>query len=183
MQLEEKTIHLRDGAVCVLRSPGPRDAEELLAYLRLTSAETPFMIRFPAEVTMTVPQETEYLIRTLCAPGAVMISAVVDGALAGNCGVNPVLERQKTAHRASFGLAVKQAYWGRGIGGLLLDEAVRAAAELGYGQLELDVFGRNERAQRLYASRGFAVCGRIPRAFRLGEGEYDDAVLMVKMLR
>ena len=182
MQFQPKNVALRDGTVCRLRSPAPADAQAMLDYLRLTSGETPYMIRFPDEVDLTAEQERAVLEDRLTAPRAGMIGAFIGGVLAANCGVDPVAERRKQRHRCEFGIAVKQAFWGRGIGGLLLDEALRWAGETGYEQLELSVFGENVRAQRLYRSRGFSEVGRVPRAFRLGEGVYDDEIIMIRDL-
>ena len=47
MKLEERSVTLRDGTLALLRSPETCDAEQLNAYLRLTSAETHFMVRYP----------------------------------------------------------------------------------------------------------------------------------------
>lgn len=183
MQFAEKKILLRDGRECLLRSPGPEDAAALVEYLRQTSGETPYMIRFPEEVTLTEEQEAEFLAGQLEAPGCMMIGAFVAGQLAANAGINPVIQRKKTMHRAQFGIAVKKAWWGLGIGGALVEECLRSAALLGYEQLELDVFAGNERARRLYAAKGFQETGRIPRAFRLSEDHYEDGIFMVKLLK
>lgn len=183
MQFQPKNVALRGGTVCRLRSRPPADAQAMLDYLRLTSGETPYMIRFPDEVTLTVEQERAVLEDELTAPRAGMIGAFIDGVLAASCGVDPVAERRKQSHRCEFGIAVKQAFWGRGIGGLLLDEALRWAGETGYEQLELSVFGENVRKPHdCTLPRGFSEVGRVPRAFRLGEGVYDDEIIMIRDL-
>ena len=61
MKFEEKTILLRDGKACLLRSPGPADGAVMLEYLRQTAAETPYMLRCPDEVAMTMKDEVAYL--------------------------------------------------------------------------------------------------------------------------
>ena len=182
MRYLEKTIRLPRGAACILRSPGPADSAALLEYLRLTSGETPYMIRFPDEITNTEEEEVAFLENLLLSPNAGMIAAWQGGELMGNCGINPIGIQRKLHHRASFGIAVKKRFWGLGVGGALLDAAIRTAAELGYEQLELGVFAGNGRAQLLYASRGFTEIGRTPRAFRLSENDYDDELLMAKTL-
>ena len=35
---------------------------------------------------------------------------------------------------------------------------------------------------RLYESLGFEACGRIPKAFRLKNGNYEDEIVMTKAL-
>jgi ribosomal-protein-alanine N-acetyltransferase len=48
----------------------------------------------------------------------------------------------------------------RGIGGLLLDDALRAAEHIGARAVYLEVRTSNEAARALYASRGFVAVGR-----------------------
>jgi ribosomal protein S18 acetylase RimI-like enzyme len=50
--------------------------------------------------------------------------------------------------------------WGTGIGGRLVDAVLAAAAARGYRTAQLWTQADNERALRLYASRGFARTGR-----------------------
>ena len=140
------------------------------------------MLRTPEEVTQSLAEEEAFLAGCLASPRSLMIGAWIDGTLAGSCGLHPVGERRKLLHRAEFGMAVKRTFWGMGIGGLLLDELTAAASGMGYEQLELGVFSKNARARRLYASRGFVETGRIPRAWRLSDGGYDDELLMSRPL-
>jgi GNAT superfamily N-acetyltransferase len=50
--------------------------------------------------------------------------------------------------------------WGQGIGGLVMDAVFNEARKEGYRRIELWTHERdNERAQRLYRSRGFAPTG------------------------
>jgi [ribosomal protein S18]-alanine N-acetyltransferase len=52
--------------------------------------------------------------------------------------------------------------WGRGIGGALLDAVIAESARRGWHRIHLSTHERdNERAQRLYASRGFRRTGTI----------------------
>ena len=49
-------------------------------------------------------------------------------------------------------------------------------------QLELEVIKENERAKRLYRSKGFVKTGDRPRVLRLPNGKYLDEELMVLYL-
>ena len=55
---------------------------------------------------------------------------------------------------------VDPARWGQGIGGAVLDAAIGEAARRGYERIQLWTHEDNERAHRLYVSRGFAHSGR-----------------------
>jgi ribosomal-protein-alanine N-acetyltransferase len=72
-------------------------------------------------------------------------------------------------------VAVAPAARGRGIGGLLLDGAIAAAAEHGAEALYLDVRESNARARALYDSRGFVEVGRRRRYYRRPS---EDAIIL-----
>jgi ribosomal protein S18 acetylase RimI-like enzyme len=55
---------------------------------------------------------------------------------------------------------VEPGRWGAGIGGRLVDAVLATAAARGYRTAQLWTQADNERALRLYASRGFARTGR-----------------------
>ncbi len=58
--------------------------------------------------------------------------------------------------------------WGAGIGGVILDTALAEAKRWHYSRMQLWTHEDNERAQRLYRSRGFAPTGRTVE----GRGEW-----------
>ena len=63
----------------------------------------------------------------------------------------------------------------RGLGGLLLDAAIAAAADHGAEALYLDVRESNVRARALYDSRGFVEVGRRRRYYRRPA---EDAIVL-----
>ena len=88
-----------------------------------------------------------------------------------------------TIHLARYGVAelgmnLAAEVRGRGLGGLLLDDLLDAARELGAHKVELQVWPHNEPALRLYLSRGFTVEGRIREHYRRASGQRWDAILM-----
>jgi ribosomal-protein-alanine N-acetyltransferase len=72
-------------------------------------------------------------------------------------------------------MAVAQDRWGQRIGAMLLDALVAEAARRGCTDVFLEVRVDNERAQRLYRSRGFAEIG-IRRGYYQPSG--TDALVM-----
>ncbi len=76
-------------------------------------------------------------------------------------------------------VAVAPSARGRGIGGLLLDVAIRAAAENRAEALYLDVRESNVRARALYDSRGFVEVGRRRRYYRR---PYEDAIVLRRVI-
>lgn len=182
MQYEPREIMLRDGTHCLLRSAEESDASALLEHLRVTAGETDFLLRYPEEVTLTEEQEREFLHDNLESPGKVMITAFVGKRLAGTTGVQGIGSRAKIHHRCSLGIALGQEFWENGLGTALMEAALEQATVMGFEQIELGVFGKNLRAQKLYKRFGFEVWGVTKHAFRLKDGSYDDEILMGKFL-
>ena len=57
------TLEVKDkaGQTIVLRNAEESDAEDLIKYLRITTGETPFLIREPDEVKLTLEQEKHFI--------------------------------------------------------------------------------------------------------------------------
>ena len=72
-----KTITLKDGRECVLRSTVDRDARAVLDNFILTHEETDFLTSVPEEISLTVEQEMEYLRRKAGSPDEAELIAEV----------------------------------------------------------------------------------------------------------
>ncbi len=183
MRFMEKRTSLRDGRECVLRSPETADAEAMLDYLYKTSQETDYLVRYPEEAVMSIEQEEDFLNRVNAEDMPdMMITAWVDGRMAGAASVNQISGRIKMRHRASLGIAILKEYWGIGLGNILMLTALREAKNMGYYQLELGVFADNGRAIALYGKMGFETWGTTKNAFRLKDGTMVDEIIMGKIL-
>lgn len=182
MKFREKEIGLKDGTICILRSPNEQDAEEMIKYLKMTSEETHFMVRYPEEIDMTTDKEIEFLKENLNSNKDMMIAAFVNNDLAGNAGISSVRDCIKLKHRAVFGISIKEEYWNNGIGSAMLREVIEQARQMGYEQIELGVFSDNEKAKTLYKKYGFEVWGNTKNAFKLKDGTYCDEIIMGRMI-
>jgi RimJ/RimL family protein N-acetyltransferase len=80
-------------------------------------------------------------------------------------------------HVADLGLMVAASHRRRGVGTLLLEQAVVWARECGVRKLELHVFPWNEPALGLYEAFGFVREGYRKRHYERGD-ELVDAILM-----
>ena len=80
-------------------------------------------------------------------------------------------------HVADIGVMVAESHRRRGVGTLLLEQALAWARDAGVRKLELHVFPWNEPALSLYESFGFEREGYRRRHYERG-GELVDAVLM-----
>ena len=61
MIFQEKTITDKLGRTVVFRNARPEDGEDLIKYLKATSAETPYLIREPDEITITKESEENFI--------------------------------------------------------------------------------------------------------------------------
>lgn len=73
-----------------------------------------------------------------------------------------------TTERPSIGIAVGDAYQGRGVGGRLMRFLIEEARRQGKKGLELTTDKANTRGQQLYLKCGFRIAG---------EGAHDDYVM------
>lgn len=181
MLFEEKIIALKDGTQALLRSPRASDAPALLDYLKTTSAETEFVLRYPEECTMTVEQEERFIESVNASAGSVMIVCEINGRIAGNCSLS-MGGRIKVRHRGSVAIALYREFWGKGIGTRLFEEMIALGRQHGLIQLELEFIEGNERGRALYEKMGFEIVAVRPDAYCLKDGSLRKEYLMMKKL-
>ena len=87
--------------------------------------------------------------------------AEVDGGFAGYCFVAaPGREVADDSNEAELvAIYVYSRHWGQGVGRALLEAALAETTRLGYEEIVLWTFARNERALRLYRAAGFEPDG------------------------
>ena len=173
-----KTIKLKDGRECLLRSGTESDGAEALACFDLAHAQTDFLLSYPDEKGFTVEQEAQFLKEKAEAQDEIELLALVDGKVVGLAGFDRVGAREKIRHRASFGISIGREYWGLGIGRAMTEVCIACAKDAGYAQLELDAVKENARAIALYQSLGFVEYGRNPRGFLSRLSGWQELVLM-----
>lgn len=170
------------GRTVVFRSAEPSDAADLIRYLKETTAETPYLIREPDEVTLTVQQEEAFLAAKKEEPRALMLLAFLDGEHIGNCSVSGIGNYRRYSHRCEVAIALYQKYCGAGIGAQMMELALAEAKRAGYEQAELEVVATNRPAVALYHKLGFSVHGTFPHNVKYSDGSYADAYWMMRQL-
>ena len=93
----ETEIQLKNGCTAVVRNVRPEDAKQMIEYLRTVSGESPFLLREPDEVNFTVEKERAILQNKAESPNEIMLTAYINGELAGNCSC---LRAARTRRRA-----------------------------------------------------------------------------------
>jgi putative acetyltransferase len=110
-----------------------------------------------------------------------LLVAVIDGKVIGSLGLARLEGRR--SHVGTFGMAVHDAYAGRGAGTALIAAAVEQADRwLNLRRLELTVWADNARAIALYERFGFEREGRMG-DYAWRDGEYVDAISMARIRR
>lgn len=124
----------------------------------------------------SIADERRYLRTIHKHPDAAVFVAEDEGAIVGRLSLarDP---HPASRHVADLGLMVAETHRRRGVGTMLLEQAVAWARAAGVGKLELHVFPWNEPALALYASFGFEREGYRRRHYERG-GELVDAILI-----
>lgn len=182
MLFHEKRIILKDGSEAVLRSPDKSDAEAMTSFVKAIATETDFTLRTPEEYDRLTPEaEATSIERINASKNVTSIICTLDGRLCANCNLQLNL-KTKIRHRATIGIAVYKEFWGRGIGGAMIDEMIALAKKLGVTQLELTVMESNSRAISLYERKGFTAVATLPNAYRTPDGQFFSQITMIKAI-
>ena len=182
MRYKSITVKDKTGKDIELRNAEVSDAESLIEYLKVTNAETPYLICEPEEITLSLEQEKEIIRRKEGAERELLLLAFENEKHIGNVSLMSVGTSMRYSHRCSIAIALYKEYCGRGIGRLMLEAILDVAKKTGYTQAELEVVTENTGALHLYESVGFVKYGQLPNSMRYKDGHTVDSFLMVKEL-
>ena len=158
------------------------DAAAFGSFMRTVLAETDYLVMDESGFSFGLEDLKAILHQKEASPRDFVFLAFLDEEVVGAVTVASSTQ-QALAHIGTVFVAVKKAYWGQGIGRLLLEEVCVWAEEMGVlARLELTVQTRNERAVALYQQIGFAIEGVKPRGVRTSEGEWADLYYMGLLL-
>jgi ribosomal protein S18 acetylase RimI-like enzyme len=142
-----------------IRPARPRDFAGIWAIFRAVVAGGDTYAYAP-DTTMTEAR------RIWMDPPAVAFIAEQAGRIVGTYALRPN-QPGLGDHVANCGYMTHPDARGRGVGGAMCEHSLAAARERGYTALQFNfVVASNEGAVRLWQKHGFAVVGRVPRAFR-----------------
>ncbi|MFP4478074.1 MAG: N-acetyltransferase family protein [Candidatus Izemoplasmatales bacterium] len=153
------------------------DAKEVLAYLKKIGSETDFLLFGPEGVPMTLEQEEAFLEKVNQTPYSRMYLVKDNNQIIGN-GYIHANPRSRIQHKAEIAISVLEAYWGKGVGKLLMKTLIDYAKETSFIEtIYLDVVSDNTRAIKLYEKFGFKTYGINERAIKINN-DYHDWLLM-----
>ena len=184
MTIKPFDFKLKDGRTATLLSPRDQDINGVIEYLKISAAETDFILRYPEECDKyTYDAEKAIFDRMNASEDEAMFICLVDGKVAGNCGIH-FSNKLKTRHRAGVAIALCKEFWNLGIGTRMFEEMEKLALTKTYVQiLELDFVEGNTRARALYEKMGYKITGRRPEAICLKDGKLLDEYMMQKKLK
>jgi RimJ/RimL family protein N-acetyltransferase len=182
MQFGEMSIQDKLGRTVVLRNARPEDSADLIKYLKITSAETPYLIREPDEITITEENEKQFIQAKIEDERELMLVAFIDEKHIGNCSLMRIAPYKRYNHRCDVAIALYKEYCGCGIGKAMLQTILDVAKRVCYEQAELEVMAENKDAIAMYEKLGFKKFGTFPDNMKYADGSYIDSYWMMKKL-
>lgn len=163
-----------------VRRGEPADAAALVNLAEAVGGEEERWI-LSSQGWRSISEERRYLKTVMRHPDAAVFVAEDEGAVVGRLSLSRD-PHPASRHVADLGLMVAASHRGKGIGRMLLEEAVEWSRMSEIRKLELHVFPWNEPALRLYEAFGFEREG-----YRKGQYARDDelvdAILMAYLIR
>jgi RimJ/RimL family protein N-acetyltransferase len=162
----------------VFRSPCEKDYPAFQPFIDKIAAETSFTNQYPGRP----PEDREKCLAKWRDLASFFLCAFDGPDMVGSIGLyvkKP--EHPWIKHVGGFGLSVAKDYWGRGIGGTLLQKMEDEAGKRGLKRIEGRVRAENARALALYKKAGFEIEG-THRAAAIIDGEPVDEYTIAKLL-
>jgi len=173
----EATHRLPNGETLVIREAEALDAGPIIEYLDVVCGETDFLSFGAGEFGMSLEEEMAYLEQSRELDNRLYIVATVGHRIVASLGFDGG-GRPRTRHGGEFGITVRKSHWDQGIGSILMDSMIEwAQATECVTKINLRCRVDNDRAIRLYKSKGFEVEGTVRRDL-LVDGVYHDHLLM-----
>ncbi|MDD1720796.1 MAG: GNAT family N-acetyltransferase [Euryarchaeota archaeon] len=104
-----------------------------------------------------------------------------DGKIVASASLNLSDHHSRSAHTASFGVAVHPAFQKKGLGTILVTTLEGIARDKGIKKIEVNYYEGNPAAS-LYHALGYQQEGRRTKKGRLDDGTYVDEILLYKFI-
>jgi len=177
MSIQPYNFKLKNGIAALIREANSTDARELIAFLNIVGGESDFLTLGKGEFDLSESEEAEFLSKCQVAENQIYLLAVVEGTIVATLHFGTG-RRARVRHSGEFGMSVGKAYWGEGIGAALLHVLIEWAKQTTFvKKINLRVREDNERAIRLYKSKGFKYEGRLRNEMYI-QGKYYNLLAM-----
>lgn len=168
---------LRDGREIIIRRAVKSDAYKMVQYVSKIGGESDNLTFGLNEFDLTAEKE-ELIIESINSKdNSLMIVAELDGEIVSMLSFGGGV-RPRTRHAGEFGITVKKAFWGLGIGGAMLDYMITWARDTRIiRKINLKARIDNKNAIALYKKYGFKEEGVTTRDLHINDVFYDSLLM------
>lgn len=170
-------VLIKNGQKIIIRKVKKEDTAQVVEYMSSIGGESDNLTFGEGELKMTIEAEENFIEDINSKDNAIMIAALMNNQIVGSATLRAG-ERNRVKHVGEFGITVRKAYWGQGVGSALLNYLIEWARSTGIiRKINLRVRADNENGIKLYEKYGFQREGLITREFYIN-GEFYDAIAM-----
>ena len=161
----------------LIREAEVEDATGLIALLDQIGHESSFTSLDENGIAMSESEMQRFIDKQDQSDNQITLLAYLNEELAGVINITAD-QRPRVRHIGDIFLGIKKAYWGNGLGSILMEEAIEWAQSSGsIRRLQLTVQKRN-----LYKKLGFIIEGQQERGACIEGGEFLDVYLMGRLI-
>ena len=166
----------------LIREAEISDASEVIALLDQIGQESNFTSLDENGISMAESEMQIFIDKQAQSENQITLLAFLNDELAGIINMTAD-QRPRVRHIGDIFLGIKKAFWGFGLGSILMEEAIEWAKTSGViRRLQLTVQKRNLVAIHLYEKMGFITEGLQERGACIERGEFLDVYLMGKLI-
>ena len=166
----------------LIREAEISDASEVIALLDQIGQESNFTSLDENGISMAESEMQIFIDKQAQSENQITLLAFLNDELAGIINITAD-QRPRVRHIGDIFLGIKKAFWGSGLGSILMEEAIEWAKTSGViRRLQLTVQKRNLVAIHLYEKMGFITEGLQERGACIERGEFLDVYLMGKLI-
>lgn len=176
MLIDQKAFHIKE-LDYIIRCAQLEDAQALSDLRLQLDGETENFDREQGEAFIDQAGFEQLIQQDTASPKNLCLVAVVGDQIVGysRCEGSPL---KRLAHKVTFGVGVRKAFWGYGIGKALLQVSIDWADANGVRKMALEVLETNQKAIQLYEKWGFTVEGILKNDKCLADGKYYHTIIM-----
>lgn len=172
---------LKNGTTLEVRPITKKDADLRHPFFAELTINQEGMVHKPEELGLFHSETYDKILDFLCNHRGLWLIALCENKVVGEIDIT-VKDMARVKHVGQLTIGVLPEFHGRGIGSVLMKEALDWCTEQGIKRIELFVFRNNEKAIKLYEKFGFVVEGVRKNYLRHDDGTFEDDFLMAKYL-
>lgn len=157
----------------IIKTVLPEMAQDIINFVKATSAETANLITTPDEFNITLEQEIKHIQNQIDSRLSNMIIAMIDNEIVGLCGLHGRDGRVRISHISSLGITVSKKHWGKGVGLALMKAQIEYCKKHKIAKINLEVRTDNIPAVNLYKKCGFVIEGTNRRSMLINDVYVD----------